>query len=125
MSVAGSRLARGIGFVVVTALAAFARQDALVREGRDSKPRPDALEYGLGARSLAESGRLELTIGGARYPLRYPPGFPALVAPYVAAAGNDASTAWRAAFVHGVAAVPVTALAGHLVGGPVGALFAA
>ncbi len=119
------RIALAIGCVIALVAAAFVRKDAIVREGRDLKPRPDALEYGLGAASFARSGRVELELGGAHYPLRYPPGFPILAAPYVAAAGGAASATWRAAFTHGVAAVPVITLIGWAAGGPVGACFAA
>lgn len=120
---------RGVGTVLgivlaVTAVAAYERDRHRIREGRDLKPRPDALEYGLGAAALAERGRYALTIAGVDFPPRYPPGFPLLAAPFVAASGGDPSAAATAACAFGVAAAPATALLAHLAAGPVAALAA-
>ena len=50
------------------------------REAADLKPRPDALEYEEGARSLARGDGYLLVIDGKSYPLRYPPGLSLLIA---------------------------------------------
>lgn len=47
----------------------------------DPRPVPDAVEYAIGARSLAQSGSYTIHVLGKPYPPRYPFGLSALLAP--------------------------------------------
>jgi hypothetical protein len=107
---------------LVVLLALVLRLDCAPREGRDLKPRPDALEYALGAASLLEHGRYALEIEGARYPPRYPLGASLALLPAVATCGLDG--AWLAALGYGLLAVGLVVLLGHLAGGVPGAVVA-
>ncbi len=91
-------------------------------EGPDLEPRPDALEYALAAESFVQHGEFRIDIAGVSYPSRYPPGFSAIVAPYVAIFGIE--HAWLAATVNGILAVLLTALLGRLVAGTLGGFIA-
>ena len=109
-----------VGATVLVALAAFVRVRAAPAAAADLKPRPDALEYGVAARSLVEHGEYALPIGETRYPPRYPPGFALLSAPFVAAAGGDPSAVRDAAFVFGLLGVLITFALGIVAAGILG-----
>ncbi|MBI4879682.1 MAG: glycosyltransferase family 39 protein [Planctomycetes bacterium] len=110
--------------LAVVACGLWVRGECRARSGVDLKPRPDALEYALAARSFAEHGCLALQIGAASYPPRYPPGFPLLAAPIVWLQGGDLSRAWRAALAYGLLGLLLACLLGHLLEGLTGALCA-
>ncbi len=110
--------------LAVTALGLWVRSACRTRDGVDLKPRPDALEYALAARSCAQHGSLSLPIGAAEYPPRYPPGFPLLAAPIIWLQDGDLAHAWRAALVYGLLGLLLVCLLGHLLEGLSGALLA-
>ncbi|MBK6940478.1 MAG: hypothetical protein IPH13_09800 [Planctomycetes bacterium] len=114
----------------VLLLAAFVvgvvvRDRARLREGEDLKPRPDALEYGLAARSLVTEGRFAIDVGGVAFAPRYPIGFPALAAPFVALRGGDPAGVVDAAYTYGLLLIVLLAVLGYLSAGALGAVVAA
>lgn len=114
----------------VLLLAAFVvgivvRERARLREAEDLKPRPDALEYGLAARSLVTQGRFAIDVGGVAYAPRYPIGFPALATPFVAARGGDPAGVVDAAYTFGLLLIVLLAVLGYLTAGALGAVVAA
>ncbi len=121
---------RTVGILVLllslaTGAGVYVRGADLPREGPDLKQRPDALEYGVAARTLAQRGAYALPIGGVDYPPRYPPGFPMLAAPFVLLRGGDVAGARDAALCFGVLAILVTGFLGYLAAGLAGAVGAA
>jgi len=106
--------------LLVVAAGLLVRAGNAVREARDLKPRPDALEYGLGAASLADNGTYALHIGDAEYPPRYPFGFSLLLTPFVAGAGGDPAAAWLGSFAYGLLAILLTIGIGWRMAGPLG-----
>lgn len=122
------RAATIVGAVLLVAafvVGVIVRDRAALREGEDLKPRPDALEYGLAARSLATQGRFAIDVGGVDYPPRYPIGFPLLAAPFVLARGGDPAAVVDAAYAFGLALIGLLAALGYLAAGPLGAVVAA
>lgn len=125
---AASRPARRAGFVSILAFillclgAGALRLASSTPESYDLKPRPDALEYAIGAQRLVEHGDYALELGGAALPPRYPPGASLLFSPFVALGGPE--RAWYAAWFFGCFAVLCACLLGHLVGGPPAAIAA-
>lgn len=122
------RVATLVGAVLL--LAAFVvgivvRERARLREAEDLKPRPDALEYGLAARSLVTQGRFAIDVGGVAYAPRYPIGFPALATPFVAARGGDPVGVVDAAYSFGLLLIALLAVLGYLTAGALGAVVAA
>ncbi|MEW6268723.1 MAG: hypothetical protein AB1689_05425, partial [Thermodesulfobacteriota bacterium] len=87
----------------VLAAAGFARWTPPRRAG-DLYPRPDALEYEASARSLRDGTGYSIPIAGRRYAPRYPPGFPALLVPFLAVRDSGPGS--------GIVAVLATALLG-------------
>jgi hypothetical protein len=91
----------------------------------DLKPRPDALEYAEGARSLSRGDGYWLEIEGARYPPRYPPGLPLLLAAARPLVGGRAAAGIRVVLAAAILGILASwALAGDA-GGPVAGLAAA
>lgn len=117
-----ARTALALVLLVVIA-GTCARVRCATREGRDLKPRPDALEYGIAAATFADRGTFAIPIGGVDYPSRYPVGFPLMLAPFVAARGL--AGAWIGALTFGALAIGVAGLLGLLSGGSFAALIAA
>lgn len=119
-----TRLSLALLLIVLIGAGAWIRQHSQLREGRDLKPRPDALEYGLTSARLANGGDYTLDVDGVTYPPRYPPGFPIMAAPVLRATGGDAFDCWQASFLYGLLSILLTALLAHLIAGPIAALAA-
>src|SRR5260370_16956850 len=67
--------------LLVAPLALAARwRWAAAADGRQLRPRPDALEYAAAAQAIAAEGRYYLQVGPYRVRPRYPPGWPLVLA---------------------------------------------
>lgn len=125
----GSERSQGAGIITILAFLVLCLGAGVLRlasatiESYDLKPRPDALEYAVGAKSIVDHGRYEIPLGSVALPARYPPGTSLLFAPFVAIGGPE--SAWYGAWAFGCLAVLFAGLLGHLVGGPPAALAAA
>jgi hypothetical protein len=82
---------------------------AATAEGRQLRPRPDALEYAAAAQAIAQGGRYYLQVGPYRVRPRYPPGWPLVLAGAVrlGVAGDEL---WRVAGLFGAGLACLLAL---------------
>src|ERR1700694_5879364 len=78
-------------------------------DGRQLRPRPDALEYAAAAQAIATEGRYYLQVGLYRVRPRYPPGWPMVLAVAVRL-GIAGDQLWRVAGVFGAGLASVLAL---------------
>jgi 4-amino-4-deoxy-L-arabinose transferase-like glycosyltransferase len=87
----GSPLARAPAALAVGVLIAAAILTRFVPPdtARDLHPWPDAVEYVVGARSLAEHGRVVVAVNQHELPSRYPVGFSLLLAPVFLVPGAE------------------------------------
>lgn len=110
------RLGVASALAAILVLAAWLRwtSPAMVE---DLRPRPDALEYEEGARSLLRGDGYVLVIEGERFPPRYPIGFSALLVPALAVLGDAPGTGIWTVMVSALVAIGATAAMGYLVGG--------
>jgi hypothetical protein len=104
-------LASGLAlFVVVAGVALAARWGwAVVPDGRQLRPRPDALEYAAGAQAIAAEGRYLLQVGPYRVRPRYPPGWP-LVLALAVRLGVPGEGLWRVSGLFGAGLAGLLAL---------------
>lgn len=87
---------------IILPLALFARWGGDQLKGARFHPRPDALEYGAVAQSLAQSGQAYLQIGPHRVRSRYPPGWPLILAAGVKV-GLPGQSLWKVTGLFGAA----------------------
>ena len=78
-------------------------------DGRQLRPRPDALEYAAVAQAIAAEGRYYLQVGPYRVRPRYPPGWPMVLACAVRL-GIAGDQLWRVAGVFGAGLASLLAL---------------
>ena len=90
----------------------------------DLSPRPDAMEYALGALSLYQHGVFSLAVNHVAYPLRYPYGFPMLIAPLFAIFGDQPQNATYANELIGVLLAGMTMIVAWRLFGSLAALIA-
>ena len=96
--------------LVVAPLALAARwQWAATPDGRQLRPRPDALEYAAAAQAIAAEGRYYLQIGPYQVRPRYPPGWPMVLAGAVRL-GLAGDRLWQVAGVFGAGLASLLAL---------------
>jgi hypothetical protein len=96
---------------LVAGLALAARWHwAAVPDGRQLRPRPDALEYAAAAQAIAAEGRYLLQVGPYRVRPRYPPGWPLLLAGAVRL-GVPGEELWRVGGLFGAGLACLLALA--------------
>jgi 4-amino-4-deoxy-L-arabinose transferase-like glycosyltransferase len=97
--------------LVVAPLALAARwRWAATPDGRQLRPRPDALEYAAVAQAIAAEGRYYLQVGPYRVRPRYPPGWPLVLAGSVRL-GIAGDRLWRVTGVFGAGLASLLALA--------------
>jgi hypothetical protein len=109
--------------LALLAVAGYARWTPPARAG-DLRPRPDALEYEAGARSMVRGSGYWLVVEGRRYPPRYPPGFSALLAPIFFAWDQGPGTGVVAVFVAALLGIALVMRATDLAAGPLAGLVA-
>jgi len=119
-----TRLFAGAALALVVVVAATVRWSPPPTVA-DLRPRPDALEYEEAARSLAAGRGYVLEIDGQTYPPRYPPGFPLLMAPVLAVAGDAPGTGIWVVWASALVAVGGTAWLATLAAGPIAGVAAA
>ena len=97
--------------LLVAPLALAARwRWAAAADGRQLRPRPDALEYAAAAQAIAAEGRYYLQVGPYRVRPRYPPGWPLLLAGAVRL-GVPGDRLWRVTGIFGAGLSCLLALA--------------
>jgi 4-amino-4-deoxy-L-arabinose transferase-like glycosyltransferase len=109
--------------LVLLAVAGYVRWTPPARAG-DLRPRPDALEYEAGARSMVRGTGYYVVVEGRRYAPRYPPGFPVLLAPVVFAWDQGPGTGIVVVFVAALLGIAFLVRATSLTAGPVAGLVA-
>jgi len=119
-----TRLLAGAALALVLVVAATVRWSPPPTVA-DLRPRPDALEYEEAARSLAAGRGYVLEIDGQAYPPRYPPGFPLMMAPVLAVAGDAPGTGVWVVWASALVAVAGTAWLATLAAGPLAGVAAA
>jgi hypothetical protein len=82
---------------------------AATPDGRQLRPRPDALEYAAAAQAIAQGGRYYLQVGPYRARPRYPPGWPMVLA-CALRLGVAGDELWRVAGVLGAGLACLLAL---------------
>jgi len=97
-----------VALVAPLALAARWRW-AASPDGRQLRPRPDALEYAAAAQAIAAEGRYYLQVGPYRVRPRYPPGWPMVLACAVRL-GVGGDQLWRVTGLFGAALACLLAL---------------
>jgi hypothetical protein len=108
---AGFLLALAALLVLVAGVALAARwRWAAVPDGRQLRPRPDALEYAAAAQAIAAEGRYLLQVGPYRVRPRYPPGWPMVLAGAVRL-GVPGEELWRVSGLFGAGLACLLALA--------------
>ncbi|MBV8199681.1 MAG: hypothetical protein JOZ15_03560, partial [Acidobacteria bacterium] len=97
--------------LLVAPLALAARwRWAATSDGRQLRPRPDALEYAAAAQAIAAEGRYYLQVGPYRVRPRYPPGWPLMLAGAVRL-GVPGDRLWKVTGVFGAGLACLLALA--------------
>jgi hypothetical protein len=114
-AVTGRRRARalaGAALVLVIAPLALATRWrwAAAPDGRQLRPRPDALEYAAAAQAIAAEGRYYLQVGPYRVRPRYPPGWPLVLAGAVRL-GVPGDRLWMVSGIFGAGLACLLALA--------------
>jgi hypothetical protein len=103
-------VAGGVLVALIFPLALAARWCwAATPDGRQLRPRPDALEYAAAAQAIAQGGRYYLQVGPYRVRPRYPPGWPMVLAcaAWLGVAGDEL---WRVTGVLGAGLACLLAL---------------